>query len=79
VAASAGYPSLLVQRVFSSRVGHEEEKQIQHHNLFHMYLIVQGCRVLTIIDSGSRNNLVSLDLVEKLGLTTRQYLYPYKL
>ena len=41
VAASTGYPSLLVQRVLSSRVGHEEEMQIQHHNLFHMYLIVQ--------------------------------------
>jgi len=28
VAASAGYPSLLVQRVLSSRVVHEEEKQL---------------------------------------------------
>jgi len=46
VAASADYPSLLVQRVLSSRVVHEEYKQIQHHNLFHIYLIVQGCRVL---------------------------------
>ena len=40
---------------------------------------MQGCRVLTIIDSGSCNNLVSSDLVEKLGLTTRQHSYPYKL
>jgi len=48
VTASAGYPSLLVQRVLSSRVVHEEDKQIQCHNLFHIYLIVQGCRVLTI-------------------------------
>ena len=79
VAASVGYPSLLVQRVLSSRVVHEEEKQIQCHNLFHIYLIVQGCRVLTIIDSGSCNNLVSSNLVEKLGLTTRQHSYPYKL
>jgi len=75
VATSMGYPSLLVQRVLSSRVGHEEEIQIQHCNLFHMYLIVQGCRVLTINDSGSCNNLVSSDLVEKLGLTTRQHSY----
>ena len=80
VAAAADYPSLLVQRVLSTRVGHEEEEmKIQRHNLFHMYLIVQGCRVLTIIDSGSCNNLVSSDLVEKLGLTTRQHSYPYKL
>ena len=55
VVASAGYPGLLVQRVLSSHVVHEEEKQIQHHNLFHIYLIVQCCRVLTIIDSGSCN------------------------
>ena len=79
VTASAGYPSLLVQHVLSSRVVHEEDKQIQCHNLFHIYLIVQGCRVLTIIDSGCCNNLVSSDLVEKLGLTTRQHSYPYKL
>jgi len=79
VAASVGYPSLLVQRVLSSRVVHEEEKQLQCHNLFHIYLMVQGYRVLTIIDSVSCNNLVSSDLVEKLGLTTRQHLYPYKL
>ena len=79
VATSAGYPSLLVQRVLSSHVGHKEEMQIQCHKLFHMYLIVQGCRVLTIIDNGSYNNLVSSGLVEKLGLTTRQHSYPYKL
>jgi len=43
--------------------------KIQHHNLIHMYLIVQGYRVHTIIDSGSCHNLVSSDLVERLGLT----------
>jgi len=79
VAASTGYPSLLVLRVLSSRVVHEEDKQIQHHNLFPIYLIMQGCHVLTIIDNGSCNNLVSSDLVEKLGLTTQQHSYPYKL
>jgi hypothetical protein len=68
-----------VQRVLSTREGHEEEMKIQRHNLFHMYFIVQGCHVLTIIDSGSCNNLVSSHLVEKLGLTTQQYSYPYKL
>jgi hypothetical protein len=66
-AAAADYPSLLVQRVLSTRVEKEEEMTIQRHNLYHMYFIVQGCRVLTIIDSGSCNNLVSSDLVEKLG------------
>jgi hypothetical protein len=53
MATAADYPSLLMQRVLSTRVGHEEEMTIQRNNLFHMYFIVQGCRVLTIIDSGS--------------------------
>jgi hypothetical protein len=73
VAAAADYPSLLVHRVLSTRVRHEEEMTIQRNNLFHMYLIIHGCRVLTIIDSGSCNNLASSYLVEKLGLTTRQH------
>jgi len=40
IAASASYPSLFVQCVLCSRVVHEEDKQIQRHNLFHIYLIV---------------------------------------
>jgi hypothetical protein len=40
MAAAADYPSLLVQRVLSTHVGHEEEMMIQRHNLFHMYFIV---------------------------------------
>ena len=79
MADSMRYPSLLVQRVLSSRVAHEEEMKIQYHNLFHMYLIMKGYRILTIIDSGSCNNLMRSDLVDKLGLTTRQHSYPYKL
>jgi len=79
MAASTGYPSLFVQRVLSSHIEDEEEMQIQCHNFFHINLIVQGCHVLTIIYSGSCNNLVSSDLVENLGLTTRQHSYPYKL
>jgi len=79
MAASMGYPRLLVQRVLSSCVAHEEEMKIQHHNLIHMYLIVKGYRLLTIIDSRSCKNLMRSDLVDKLGLTTRQHSYPYKL
>jgi len=79
MAASAGDPSLLVQHLLSSHVGQVEEMKIQRHNLFHMYFILQGCRVLTIINRGSCKNLVRSDLVEKLGLTTQQHSYPYKL
>jgi hypothetical protein len=57
-----------VQLVLSTYLEHELEK-LQHHNLFNMFLIVKDCHVCTIIDSGSCNNLVSSDLVKKLGLT----------
>jgi hypothetical protein len=78
-AASADLPILMVQRVLSSHEEPEVEERIQRKNLFHMYLIVENCRVLTIIDSGSCNNLVSSDLVEKLKLPTRFISDPYYL
>jgi hypothetical protein len=76
LATSAGFPSLLVQRMLSSKVKHKDEEKLQRKNLFHMFLIVKGCRVLTIIDSGSCSNLVSIDLVKKLGLATRSLPHP---
>ena len=69
IAAMVDFPSLLVQRVLTSKAEYEDEEKLQCKNLFHMFLIVQDCRVLTIIDSGSCSNLVSSDLVKKLGLT----------
>jgi hypothetical protein len=74
----AGYKSILVQCVLSTQLEHKMEK-LQRHNLFNMFLIVKDCRVRTIIDSGSCNNLVSLDLEKKLGLTTRAHPKPYHL
>jgi hypothetical protein len=64
--AAVGYKSILMQRVLSTQFEHEPEK-LQWHNLFNMFLIVKDCRVRTIIDSGSCNNLVSSDLFKKLG------------
>ena len=78
VTATEGYQTILMQRVLSTQVGHEPEK-MQRHNLFHTFLIVNNRRVRTIIDSGSCNNLVSSDLVKKLGLTTRAHSHPYYL
>ena len=77
-AASEGFPSLLVQRALSSQEEREEDK-IQRKNLFHMFALVNDHRVLTIIDTGSCNNLVSSDLVKKLGLTTRPLRHSYHL
>jgi hypothetical protein len=72
---AVGYKSVLVQR---PQLEHEPEK-LQRHNLFNMFLIVKDYRVGTIIDTGSYNNLVSSDLVKKLGLTTRAHPKPYHL
>jgi hypothetical protein len=62
-AAAAGFPRLLVQRVLAAQLADEEDTKVQRNNLFHMFLIVQERRVLTIIDTGSCNKLVSSDLV----------------
>ena len=50
VAATKDLSSLLVQRVLTSKVEHEDEEKIQRKNLFHMFLQVKDYRVLTIID-----------------------------
>ena len=78
-AATKDLPSLLVQRVLTSKAEHEDEEKIQRKNLFHMFLQVKDCRVLTIIDSGSCSNLVSSDLVKQFGLPTRSIPQPYYL
>jgi hypothetical protein len=76
-AAAVGFPSLLVQRVLAAQLVDEEDTKVQRNNLFHMFLIVQERRVLTIIDTGCCNNLVSSDLVQKLGLTTHELRHSY--
>jgi hypothetical protein len=58
-----GFPSLLVQRLLAAQLADEEDTKVQRNNLFDMFLIVQERYVLTIIDTGSCNNLVSSDLV----------------
>src|SRR5438128_439224 len=54
-----------------------QDDKLQRHNLFNMFLVVKDCRVHTIIDGGSCNNLVNVAVVKKLGLTTREHPHPY--
>ena len=63
------------QRVLSSQV--QQPEKLQRHNLFQIFFGINNRRVRVIIDEGSYNNLVSSDLVNKFGLTTRPYPYPY--
>src|SRR5213076_929157 len=73
--AIANYRTLIVQRALSATVG--QDNKLQRHNLFNIFLVVKDCRVHTIIDGGSCNNLVNVAVVQKLGLTTRAHPHPY--
>jgi hypothetical protein len=73
--ATYNYRTLIVHRALSATMG--DDDKCQRHNLFNMFLIVKDCRVHTIIDRGSCNNLVNVEMVKKLGLTTREHPHPY--
>jgi hypothetical protein len=52
-------------------------EKLQRHNLFEVFFVVKDCRVRTIIDGGSYNNLVSVDFVTNIILMTRAHTHPY--
>jgi hypothetical protein len=65
----------VVQRVWSAQV--DTSEKLQCHNLFQSFFIIKDCRVPTIIDRGSCNNLVSADFVAKIVLITHLHTHPY--
>jgi hypothetical protein len=69
------YRSAIVQRVLNTKV--QQLDQLQRHNLFQNFFIINNRHVRVIIDGGSCNNLVSSELIKKLGLTTRPHQHPY--
>jgi hypothetical protein len=64
-----------VQHILSAHV--DQSGKLQRHNLFHIFFVVKDCRVRTIIDGCSCNNLVSTDFVTKIGLMTHTHTHPY--
>ena len=74
-ASTATLRSIIVQRVLSTQV--QQPDKLQRHNLFQTFFAIKNRRARVIIDGGSCNNLVSSDLVKKLGLTTRPHPHPY--
>jgi hypothetical protein len=52
------YKDLIVQRALSAMVDDDDNRQC--HNLFNMFIILKDCRVHTIINGGSYNNLVNV-------------------
>jgi hypothetical protein len=65
----------VMQRVLSAHV--DQSEKLQRHYLFQIFFVVKDCRVHTIIDGGSCNNLVSADFVTKIGLMTCAHTHPY--
>src|SRR6187551_1736118 len=55
----------------------EKAEQNQLNNLFQIFFVVMERRCRVIIDGESCNNLASLELVEKLNLTTKPHPHPY--
>jgi hypothetical protein len=65
----------VVRWVLSAQV--DTSEKLQRHNLFQIFFVIKDCRIRTIIDGGSCNNLVSADFVAKIGLTTCLHTHPY--
>jgi hypothetical protein len=65
----------VVQWVLSAQV--DTSEKLQCHNLFQIFFIIKDCRVRTIIDGGSCNNLVSANFMAKIGLMTCLHTHPY--
>lgn len=73
--ATEAYPMMVAQWVLSVQQTQAETNQC--HNLFHTKGVVKDCCVCIIIDGGSCNNLASLEMVEKLSITTCPHPRPY--
>jgi hypothetical protein len=64
-----------MQQVLSANMNHSEK--LQWHYLFQIFFVVKDCLILTVIDGGSCNNLVSADFVTKIGLMTHAHTHSY--
>ena len=69
------YPSMIAHRALSAQVTKAEPSQ--RNNLFHTKGVVKNRCIRIIIDGGSCNNLASVEMVEKLSLSTRPHPRPY--
>jgi hypothetical protein len=67
--------TLVVTQILSVQM--KEAEIGQRHNLFQTRARVQDKVVKVIIDGGSRHNLASREMVEKLGLKLQRHPHPY--
>ena len=67
---------LVLRRVLSGQKGAKDE---QRENIFHSSCRVQGKVCFVIIDGGSYANVVSLSMIEELGLQTMTHPHLYNI
>jgi len=67
---------LVLRRVLSNQCGVKDE---QRENIFHSSCTVEGKVCSLIIDGGSCPNVVSLRMIEKLGLQATAHSHPYNI
>eukprot|EP00253_Pinus_taeda_P018942 PITA_18942 len=54
----------------------DEEHERKRHELFHILVVSKNQKIDTLFDSGSQVNLISEEIVKKLGLTTTPHKKP---
>eukprot|EP00253_Pinus_taeda_P015810 PITA_15810 len=57
----------------------EPEKPEEGERIFHSQMWVKGLPLQFIVDSGSQKNLISAEVVKRLGLPTTPHLQPYSI
>jgi len=67
---------LVLRRVLN---GQKSTKDEQRENIFHTRCTVQGKVCSLIIDGGSCANVLSLTMIEKLGLQATSHPHPYNI
>jgi len=67
---------VVLRRVLSAQKGAQDE---QRENIFRSHCTVQGKVCSVIINGGSCANIVSLSMIEKLGLQTMTHPHPYNI
>ena len=63
----------------SAQIIVNEEHERKRHELFHIRVISKHQNIDTLFDSGSQVNLISKEIVKKLGLATTPHKKPYPL
>eukprot|EP00253_Pinus_taeda_P025886 PITA_25886 len=70
-------PSAIVATAKVQKIEHEDPEEGEH--IFHSQMWVKGSPLQFIVDSGSQKNLISAEVVKRLGLPTIPHLQPYNI